>query len=258
MRVAEQPASCDAWLVHWTDDDDLWKAIEPFLFPAERIASAAEEVAHAMQLAGAKPGARVLDLGCGPGRHAIALARAGYHVTGVDRTAGYLDRGREVAAAEGLDIEWTRADMREFERAGAFDAAINLFSTFGYFDDDENLRIAKNLCGSLVRGGAAVFELAGKERVASVFRERDWEQVDGALLLEEHRVAPGWEHIDNRWIVIRNNQRREFQLRLRLFSGGELRALLQAAGFAAVDLYGSFQGTPYDRSARRLIAVARC
>jgi len=58
----------------------------------------------------------VLELACGPGRHALEFARRGYRVTGVDRTARYLETAREKAGEEGLDVEWVEADMRTLRR----------------------------------------------------------------------------------------------------------------------------------------------
>src|SRR3989475_11807180 len=79
------------------------------------------------------PGATVLDLCCGPGRHALEFARRGFQVTGVDRTARYLETARTAARGAGLTIELVQEDMRSFHRPATLALALNLFSSFGYF-----------------------------------------------------------------------------------------------------------------------------
>lgn len=242
----------------WHEDDAFWREAASVLFSGRRLAAAAEEVDRVVALGEIQPGARILDLCCGVGRHALELARRGCRVTGVDRTAEYLALAREQAAAEGLDVEWVQADMREFVRPQAFDAAINLFTSFGYFEDPaDDRRAAENLCRSLVPGGALVMDLLGKEVLARIFRSRDWHEEDGALVLEERRVAQEWGWIENRWILIRGDRRTELQLGHRLYAATELVALLRDVGFAQAKAYGGLDGSPYDHAAKRLVVVAR-
>jgi len=242
----------------WHEQDHFWETVP--MFGEEHWQRAPEQVEGVIALLGLEPGAAVLDLPCGVGRHSLEFARRGFRVTGVDRTAAYLAEARERAAAEGLEIEWVQADMREFVRPGAFDAAINLYTSFGYFEDPaEDLRVARNLCHSLKPGGALAMDLMGKEVLARIFQPRDWQELgDGAFYLQERSVARDWTWADNRWILIRpGGDRYEFSVSHRLYDGAGLRALLLAAGFETVDLYGELDGAPYDTRARRLVAVAR-
>jgi len=158
----------------WHEDDEFWAALEAQLFDEARLQVAAAEVTHATGLLGLGAGARVLDLCCGLGRHSLELARWGCEVTGVDRTALYLGRARELAAAENLPIEFIQADMRAFRREGAFDGAISLFTSFGYFENpDEDLQVLRNLHASLRPGGRLAMQMAGKEVLARCFVPKD-------------------------------------------------------------------------------------
>jgi SAM-dependent methyltransferase len=204
----------------------------------------------------------VLDMPCGPGRHSLELARRGFRVTGVDRTVAYLDTARQKAAAEGLDgvaqVEWIKADMRDFRLPERFDAAINLFTSFGYFEDPaEDRQVAANFFASLRPGGRLLMDMMGKEVLARVFREQDWEEEeDGTLFLEERKITRNWGWIENRWIAIRGERRVEFRLGHRLYSAVELTALLTEVGFIDLSVYGSLAGDPYDHTARRLVVLA--
>jgi len=240
----------------WHEQDDFWESVP--LFGPERMEIAPQEVDQITAMLGLRPGAAVLDLCCGVGRHSLAFARRGYTVVGVDRTAAYLRAARGVAEAEGLAVEWIEADAREFARPGAFDLAINLFTSFGYFEDPaEDRQVAENLFRSLKPGGALVMDLMGKERLARIFSPRNWDELpDGSLFLQERKIREDWTWIENRWILIKDGQRKEFTLGHRLYDGAGLRALLLDSGFESVTLYGDLAGSPYDNDARRLVAVA--
>ena len=132
----------------WFADEDFWAAAYPFMFPEERFVKAAEQVDKILRLAGFEP-RTVLDLCCGPGRHSAQFAKRGFRVTGVDRSPFLLQKARQCAAAENLDIEWIEQDMRAFRRPEGFDLAVNLFTSFGYFDDDaENRAVLRNVLPS--------------------------------------------------------------------------------------------------------------
>ncbi len=111
-----------------------------------------------------EPGARVLDLACGHGRISLELARRGFHVTGLDLRPRSLELARVAAEGEGLEVEWIRADMREIPPGRRFDAVVNVFTAFGYFDDEpENQRVL---------GDARTRRPCRRRRVRRVRRER--------------------------------------------------------------------------------------
>jgi SAM-dependent methyltransferase len=243
----------------WHDDDAFWEAFAPAMFPPERLEAARGEVALVLALAGTAAGAAVLDLACGPGRHALELARRGFRVTGVDRTRAHLERARAAAAAEGLRLELVEADMRSFERAGVFDLAVSLFTSFGYFRDPaDDRRVAAHVARSLRPGGTFVVDVVGKEVLARIFQPRAWQELPGgALWLEDRHVDEGWSWLRNRWILLHDGMRKEFVVEHRLYSAAELVGLLLASGFASAEPFGSLEGAPYDEHALRLVVVAR-
>jgi SAM-dependent methyltransferase len=242
----------------WFDNEAFWAAFKPSLFGEERWLLAARDAEPLTTLLHLKPGARVLDLCCGPGRFSIELAGRGFKVTGVDRTAFYLAEARRRAKQAKLHVEFVREDMRRFVRRSAFDACINMFTSFGYFEDPaDDLRVCRHVLQSLRPGGRFLIQAAGKEWLARHFQPSDWHETAGALVLEERKVAPGWTGLENRWVIIRKGEVREFRFFLRVYSGVELRDLLRRAGFAKADIYGGLNGEPYDHTTRWLVAVAQ-
>lgn len=242
----------------WHEDDTFWEMWGPIMFSEQRLEDAQEEVERIVSLLGVKPGTHILDLCCGIGRHSLELARRGFHVTGVDRTRSYLDRASKQAETEGLKVDFVQDDMRTFCRPEAFDAVINMFTSFSYFEDpEEDKQVVVNVYRSLKSGGAFVLETMGKEVLARVFKEKDWREENGIFLLTEHKVSNNWGWMENRWIMFKDDKRTEFKVTHRLYSAVELASLFTECEFRHIDAYGDLSGSAYDHTARRLVMVAR-
>lgn len=240
----------------WHEDDMFWETWGPVMFSQQRLADSPAEVERIVSLLGIRPGACVLDLCCGVGRHSLELARHGFDVTGVDRTRRYLDQASEQADKEGLKIEFVQDDMRTFCRPDTFDAVINMFTSFSYFEDpEEDRQVVVNVYRSLISGGVFLLETMGKEILARIFLERNWHEENGVLILEERKVSRNWGWMENRWIMFKDDKRTEFKVTHRLYSATELAAVLAGCGFTQVDVYGDLEGGAYDQTAKRMVVV---
>lgn len=187
----------------WHEQDEFWITMGPRMFTEARWEAAAEEVNRIIGLVELSLDAKILDMGCGPGRHSLPFARQGFQVTGIDRTAHFLEQARQTAAADGLAIEFIQEDMRVFQCPDTFDLALSLYTTFGYFEDfNDNVKVLRNIYEALKSSGAVVIEMMGKEILARIFQERNWHEQDGVLYLEERRITDDWRWIQNRWIKI--------------------------------------------------------
>jgi SAM-dependent methyltransferase len=242
----------------WFDDDAFWRDVYPFLFSEARFDDATEETRRVLRLARPR-GRAVLDLCCGPGRISIPLAKRGYRVTGVDRTRYLLAKARARARARKVAVEWIREDMRDFVRPGAFDLALSMHTSFGYFDDKrEDVRVLGHILENLKPGGAFLIDLMGKERIAQIFTPATTHALpDGTELIHRHEIFDDWTRIRNAWTVLRRGKAKTYRFHHTIYSGQELRDLMERAGFAGVRLYGGFDGEPYGRKSLRLIAVGR-
>jgi SAM-dependent methyltransferase len=244
--------------MEWFEDESLWRELYPYVFPMERVAAAPGQVARILALAGVT-GGTVLDLCCGPGRHAVEFARRGFTVTGVDRSRFLLERARGSADAAAAAVEWVLDDMREFQRPATFDLACNLFTSFGYFErEEDNLRVLRNVRESLRDGGTFVMDMVGKERMERQGMEaRHTQFADGAVLIQQPHVREDWTRLENEWTVVKAGQSRSYRFGHYLYSGPGLQDRLLSCGFTGVRLYGDLQGSPYGPGALRLVAVAR-
>jgi SAM-dependent methyltransferase len=242
----------------WFENDDFWRMLGPNMFGPRALAMAPEQVSDIVALLGLSGGEAILDLPCGCGRHSIELAKRGFRVTGVDRNGAYLDQARAAAREANVSVELVQDDLRRFSRPAAFDVALCMFTSIGYFDTrDEELAVLRNYHRNLKPGGALVMELAGKEPIARQFRPRYWSDENGVLVCQESELIEAWTKIRNRWTIISGAQRREFTFTHWLYSAGELKQLLTEAGFANCEFFGDLKKAPYDHTATRLAVVAR-
>ena len=245
-------------MTQWFEDESLWVETYPYMFSPTRFAAAEEEVDPLLRLIGIRP-QTILDLCCGPGRFAVPLARRGFCVTGVDRTTFFLDKAKERAAAEDVEVTWVQEDMRTYVQPSAFDLAISMFTSFGYFDDKaEDLTVLRNIFDSLRPGGMLVMDVMGKERLAQIFQPTSSSKLpDGAVMIQRREIFDDWTRFRNEWTLIRGDTVRIYTFHHTIYSGQELKDRLTAVGFGDIRLFGSIDGDPYGREADRLIAVAR-
>jgi SAM-dependent methyltransferase len=251
----------------WFTDERFWEEYAPIMFDeahwreVPEVADSVTRLARLDLYGGGRYGAdgpRLLDICCGFGRISAELARRGFAVTGVDITESYLRAAREDAAHENLAIEYLKADARRFTRPGCFDAAVNLYISFGYFEDrSDDLAMLRNAYESLKSGGAFIIETLGKEIAVRDFIAGEWFERAGWTVLTKYEVADAWAALKNRWILVKDGRRIEKTFTQRLYAASELRSLLFEAGFASVELYGDWDESPYDERAAKLIAVGR-
>ncbi len=242
----------------WYDNDETWEILAGVLFTRRRWERAETEIGLLIALLGITGDEAILDIPCGTGRHALELARRGFDVTGVDRTASYLEEARRRARDENLQVRWVHEDMWSFSRPEAFDIVLNMYTSFGYFEDVADDRLAaRGFFDALRPGGRLVMELHGKENLAAGFSARDWVELDdGRVLLEERTIVDDWRAVRNRWIVYHDGGRYELEFSLRLYGAAELVDLLRDVGFSEITVFGNLEGDPYDEHARRLVVVA--
>jgi SAM-dependent methyltransferase len=241
------------WFVDLFDEDYLRTL--PFLTP-QATQSEAEFVIEAMSLA---PGAQVLDVGCGYGRHAMELAARGFHVVGLDLSTPLLVRGGEEAHRRGLTINFIRGDMRELDFENQFDAAYSLFSTFGYFDDETNKKTLQNIARALKPNGKVLIEILNRDYVIADLPTRVWWEGDGCVVLEEVELNYFSSRIQvNRSVVFDDGRQLEQEISVRAYSLHEVGKLMHAAGFRVLEVSGGYQmkGRFFGNQSRHIIVLA--
>lgn len=200
-------------------------------------------------------GAEVLDVPCGHGRIANRLSARGARVTGLDGDALFLERARADAAERGVAVEYVEGDMRELPWTERFEAVVNWFTSFGYFDDEGNEAWLESARRTLKPGGRLAIDVHNRDAfMRGVIPAAVVERGDD-LLVDRHGfdVESGRAETE-RWVV-REGKVRKTVYSVRFFTFTELRDLLLDAGFAAVRGVGH-DGNQLTLESRRMIVIA--
>ena len=236
QRVAQAPAPGAPWY-----EEVFGEHFAALTRPSHgRLAQA--EVDFFLSIAGLRAGARVVDVGCGDGAHAIVLAQRGFEVTGLDLSASQLLRAAKAADALHAPVRWVHDDMRRASviEPGSMDALVCFGTTFGYFDEEENRRVLQRWRDWLVPHGRALLQVANRDHVIARLPARSWWQGRNCLVLDESEM----DFFTNRLHVQRNiafNDGRQYKhdMSIRVYSAYELGHMCAAAGFRVVEISGS-------------------
>jgi SAM-dependent methyltransferase len=200
-----------------------------------------------------KSGQHVLDVPCGNGRLALALASKGMKLSGVDSSPELLKDARAAAP----NIEWHERDMRKFAGLGPFDAAYCFGNSFGYFDDAGNTEFLRTVAGVLKPGGRLALET--RFAAESIFPQplgKRWYQFGDLLFLHDSTFDPVTCILTSDYVVIKDGQTERKQARYRVFFYRDLVQWLAVAGFTVRAAYGSLAGEPFRLGSNGLWVIA--
>lgn len=203
----------------------------------------------------------VLDHCCGSGRLSIPLSTY-LSVVGLD-LSGYLLRTAKKRAEQAniKDLFLVRADMRYLPfKPGVFDNVINIFTSFGYFSDEENETVLEEIAGVLKTNGVFALDMANPEWLVRNFREKDWTEDENYISLEQRSVDWKNKRWKSRWVVINKQTKEidEISFDHRLYSSQELEELLSKEGIETTQVYGSYRKESFNETkSNRIIILSK-
>jgi SAM-dependent methyltransferase len=209
------------------------------------------------------PGQRVLDLCCGAGRHLNVLGEQGIAAVGVDLSGDLLAAARTSGVARPL----VRADALRLPFASeSFDAVVNLFSSFGYFErTEQHQQMLSEAARVMEQGALALFDLMNPATVKSNLKPETREERDGLTITAQRRIAPdpndpSAERVEKR-VHIRFSDGREtgYTESVRLFPQASFDRLLRASNMVPLRRFGDFDSSPFDpeRSPRQIVIAKK-
>jgi len=247
-----------AWYEEFFDEDYIRFHLCGGDWLAERTVPECDFIVEAL---GLNKGDRVLDVCCGQGRHAVELARRGFDVVGADLSEYLLDLARKAAQEASVSVRFERCDMRELPWAEEFDAAINMYTSFGYFEsDDDNEKTLHAIHRALRPGGRVLSDLPNLWHFLKVIPsgQRRWSEREGCVVLEEHTwdVPRGRLRME-RTIIEPDGSRRRKAFDLRQYSHPEMVAMLTRVGFQWERTFGGVDMSDFGADSARMLLVAR-
>jgi SAM-dependent methyltransferase len=213
-----------------------------------------EEVEFILDVLGLQEGATVLDLCCGQGRHGQRLSDTGLTVIGVDSSRFLLETAREQS---GLYL--VEGDMRAIPLKPVCDAVINLFTSFGFFDEADNRKVLSQIASVLKPRGKFLLDHWNPYAVVQLDVTRNWWWVsESTLALAEVEYHPeSGQLFDHRTIIdLPTGAIQKAVNRVRFYLPTELEAVLEAVGLKVRARYGDFDQTPFSLEARRMLTIA--
>ncbi len=215
------------------------------------------EVDRLVDLLDLKGNEKLLDVGCGWGRHVAEFACRGYNVEGIDVSKAMIMRAKLLLRENGADASISVCDASELDRPTEFDIVLSLFGSFGYANTDEgSLQILTRMRQALIQGGKLCLDLWNRCRYCEMDGQTVSHTHDGATIEESHSFDPDSGRMNIIRTFVCGDDTRQYRLSVRLYSDAELVSLLAQAGFEQVEVFGSLGGEPFETDSPKMVMVA--
>ena len=207
-----------------------------------------------------QPGARVLDLACGDGRHSMELASRQFEVVGLDLSVDMLQRGLSVAQNNNLPVKFIHGDMRSMNFNSVFDGCLLWQSSFGFFDDISNFKVLQGIWRSLKPGARFLLDLVNRDHIVAQMPSRCWWEGHNCIFLEEVNFdhTTSTLHTKRSFIYEDGTPPLEHNMYIRLYSPHEIINMISNVGFKVLEVSGEIhhRGRFLGPSNSRIILLA--
>ena len=217
------------------------------------------EVTFIDESLGCEKGATILDLACGPGEHAVRLAKRGYEVIGIDLSLAMLARAADEAAESQQRINFVQGDMRDLTFEDAFDGVYCWGTSFGFFDDVKNAEVVLKIHKALRRGGRFLLDVVNRDYVIARQPSMQWFEGEGCVCMDEMSVNGINSRLQvKRTMMMEDGRQREIDYSIRLYALHELGKLLHESGFRVAEASGdsSTPGVFFGAESPRILILA--
>ena len=200
---------------------------------------------------------KILDLACGFGRHSNRLAALGHTMTGIDITPGFLEIARQDAIQRNVEVQYQQGDMRSISFEDEFDYVMLLFTAFGYFSDEENLKVMINAGKALKPGGLLIFDTPNRDAFLKDMRPFFVVEKEGNVMIDRLSFDGLQGRFYNKRIVFRDGARKDKPFFVRLYNPNELQTLFDQTGMELYHIYGGWDAKEFSSDSHRMVVIAR-
>jgi len=234
------------------------------LYAHRDAAEARADIEAIVRLLGPAKDEPLLDLCCGACRHLLVLREMGFsQLVGIDLSQELLQvaaRELEKTAPAGTrdSVHLVRSDMRIIPYQDHFGTVLSLFTSFGYFDtDQQNQAVFDAVFHALKQGGKFLIDYLNRDYVIAHLVERDEQELPGRRVLSTRHLTDGCRRVEKRIAIqSENGQTHEYRESVRLYSKDEMVNRLSRSGFTGILSYGTLEGRPFAPESKRLVLIA--
>jgi len=231
---------------------DLWrKAIR-----AEQTKAESDFLVNVLQC---EPGSHLLDVPCGNGRLSLELARRGYQVTGVDISEEFVEEARAATNPGGTPgPQFLLGDMRRIKGEAIYDGAYCFGNSFGFLAYADMEKFLNGIARALKPGARFVIETGmAAESLIPKFEAHASHQIEDILLTINEQYLAEASCVDSEYIFERDGKTESRKAKHWIYTAAEIRRMLERAGFAVLNLYGSLKSEPFVLGSDELYVVAQ-
>ncbi len=201
-------------------------------------------------------GSYILDAGCGIGRHSIKLGGLGFKVLGIDSSPLFIKTANNSLKEQELqDVSFLIQDLRELSFENEFDGIINMWSSFGYFDDETNFDILKRFYRALKRNGKLIIDVENRDYILKYFVRETFRDKGEFFILERRKFNPLKSVVFTHRFIVGPNIRKDYYRYIRIYTVTELINLFKAAGFSSYEVFGSYNMDKFTENSKRIIII---
>jgi 2-polyprenyl-3-methyl-5-hydroxy-6-metoxy-1,4-benzoquinol methylase len=211
---------------------DIWRSIIP-------LELTVKETDFILQYFNLQQGDKVLDLMCGYGRHAIALAKKGLEVTAVDNLNDYIEEIEEIVKKDGISIKAVKTDVINYKGDEIYDLVICMGNSLNFFDSEDTIKLLSSICSQIKRNGHLLINTWSLAEIALLqFKEKSWNSVDSFKHLADAKYLFHPTRIETETTIILPDGSNESKKAIDyIFSIAEMEAMLNKTGFSIEKIY---------------------
>ena len=216
----------------------------PFLqHPLLTLERTTQEVDFILETIAIPKGGRVLDVGCGFGRHSIEFAKRGFVVTGIDPAEAMILAAKQRAEEAGVVVDFEQVGAESFVAKDVFDTAVCLFTTLGQISaTGENLGLVERVYAGLRSGGYFVVEVPQRDTAVSQLKPSDKFGTEERYTAVRRQYDPAQQVVTESFDLVSPEKTERYLLQYRLFSREEVVGLLENAGFTVTAMFANYAG----------------